>query len=90
VFFGFKSLANFSKFMAKFSNFYLKYKFLILKKITSFFFFRRIFAIWPPKKRAGESNKGIFDIKKTIRHILTKKTLEVARIRQCVAVGRQN
>jgi hypothetical protein len=36
-FFGFKSLANFSKFMGKNSNFYLKYKFLILLLPPVFF-----------------------------------------------------
>jgi hypothetical protein len=30
------------------------------------------------------------EFKKIIRHILSKKNLEVARFRQCVPVGRQN
>jgi hypothetical protein len=42
------------------------------------------------KKKAGESNKGNFDIKKKNRHILTKKNLEVARFRLCVPIGHQN
>jgi hypothetical protein len=42
---------------------------------VAFFWGGRILATWQPKKiKAGESNKGISEFKKTIRHILTKKT----------------
>jgi hypothetical protein len=54
-----------------------------------FLIFGQIFAIWPQKESAGESNKGIFETNK-ILHILTNKTLEVARFRQCALVVRQN
>ncbi len=48
----------------------------------AFFFGGRILATWQPKKKkAGESNKGIFELKKTIRHILTKKTYTVCSCR---------
>jgi len=46
------------------------------------------------KKRAGESNKGIFEnFFKNFRHTYLekeKKRLEVARFKQCVQLGRQN
>jgi hypothetical protein len=43
------------------------------------------------KKRAGESNKGIFEnVFFLIHHISRKKKLEVARFRQCVPLRRQN
>jgi hypothetical protein len=58
--------------------------------LYSVFFFWWIFATWRQKKRAGESNKGIFEILKKKSPILTKKNLEVARFGQCVPVGRQN
>jgi hypothetical protein len=42
------------------------------------------------KKKAGESNKGIFRISKTNSPYLDQNKLEAARFRQCVPVGRQN
>jgi hypothetical protein len=55
---------------------------------TLFFFFSE-FLQPGNKKRAGESNKGIFKIKKKLPY-LDKKNLEVTRFGQCVPVGRQN
>jgi hypothetical protein len=42
------------------------------------------------KKRAGESNKGIFEIFFKKSPYLDKTNLEVARFGQCVPVGHQN
>jgi hypothetical protein len=41
-------------------------------------------------KRAGESNKGIFEDFFLNRHISRKKKLKVARFGECVPLGRQN
>ncbi len=58
---------------------------------VGFFLGGRILATWQPKKKkAGESNKGIFEFKKNNSPYLDKKNLEVARFIQCVPVGRQN
>jgi hypothetical protein len=42
------------------------------------------------KRGRGIQQRDFWDLKKIIRHILSKKNLEVARFRQCVPVGRQN
>jgi hypothetical protein len=42
------------------------------------------------KKGLANPTKGFLRLKKTIRHILILKNLEVARFRQCVPAGRQN
>jgi hypothetical protein len=56
-----------------------------------FFFFGEFPQPGDKKKRAGESNKGIFEIlKKNNSPYLDKTNLEVARFRQCVDVVRQN
>jgi len=48
-----------------------------------FFFFGEVLQLGD-KKRAGESNKGIFEIKKNkILHILTQKKQKVARFIMC-------
>ncbi len=56
------------------------------------FFFGGEFS--PPadkKKKAGVSNKWIFEIKKkNSPYLEEKKKLEVARFRQCLPLGRQN
>jgi len=52
-----------------------------------------IFKTWPKKKKGGvdESNKGLFgNFKKKKSPYFVKKSLEVARFKQCARAGRQN
>jgi hypothetical protein len=59
--------------VAKFGSF-------LLWMVASFILLGRIFATWRQEKRAGESNKGIFEIFKKIA--ISKKKKKKLRSRQ--------
>jgi hypothetical protein len=66
-------------------------KFLAFESTSSpVFFILANFRNLATKKKAGESNKGVFEFLKKKSNYLDKTDFEIARFRQCVHVGRQN
>jgi hypothetical protein len=59
-----------------------------LHKTVFYFIFGEFSQPHDQKKRAGNSNQGIFEILKKNSPYLDQKNLDVASFRQCIPVGR--